>query len=226
MNVISNISSGQSGSVTNACYRPGFGYELTKIVFEKGDTAITTARRLEVHSDLVAAHPSDRLLTLKLDVTKQRDILDVFAAAKYATMSEVETVAAVGGGAGADVRAMFEANFWGAANVSHEMVPFFGEVNPAGGFCTARRSRGSSALGARRTTARASLITIIEPSGFDAGSAIKAPWAPAHPVYTKPGLPIVIMRKATRGKAWWRISSPRWRIPLFIPRSERMPSRL
>ena len=31
-----------------------------------------------------------------------------------------------------DVRALFETNFWGAANVSREAVKFFREVNPAG----------------------------------------------------------------------------------------------
>ena len=91
-------------------------------------------------SDLTAKYPADRLLTLKLDVSKPQEIVDAFAAAKdkfgridvvannagYATLGEAE---------GADdevVRAMFETNFWGAANVSREAVKFFREVNPAG----------------------------------------------------------------------------------------------
>ena len=118
----------------------GFGRELAKLVLEKGDIAVATARRPEVLADLVAAYPADRLLTLKLDVTKQQDVLDAFAAAKakfgrvdvvannagFGTFGEVESVP------DADARAIFETNFWGAAWVSREAVRFFREVNPAG----------------------------------------------------------------------------------------------
>ena len=118
----------------------GFGRELTEIVLQNGDIAIATARRPEVLADLVAKYPPDRLLTLKLDVTQPQDIAAAFAAALakfgridvvannagYATLGEVEAVA------DADVRAMFETNFWGAANVSREAVRIFRDVNPAG----------------------------------------------------------------------------------------------
>ena len=118
----------------------GFGRELAKIVLENGDTAVATARRPEVLADLVAKYPADRLLTLKLDVTKQQDVLDAFSAAQakfgrvdvvannaaFITLGEIESVP------DADARAMFETNFWGAAWVSREAVRFFREVNPAG----------------------------------------------------------------------------------------------
>ncbi|KAM5540770.1 hypothetical protein V8D89_005414 [Ganoderma adspersum] len=118
----------------------GFGRELAKLVLEKGDIAVATARRPEALADLVAEYPADRLLTLKLDVTKQQDVLDAFAAAKakfgrvdvvannagFGTLGEVEAVP------DADARALFETNFWGAAWVSREAVRFFREVNPAG----------------------------------------------------------------------------------------------
>ena len=118
----------------------GFGRELAKIVLENGDTAVATARRPEVLADLVAKYPADRLLTLKLDVTKQQDVLDAFSAAQakfgrvdvvannaaFITLGEIESVP------DADARAMFETNFWGAAWVSREAVRFFREVNPKG----------------------------------------------------------------------------------------------
>ena len=91
-------------------------------------------------SDLTAKYPADRLLTLKLDVSKPQEIVDAFAAAKdkfgridvvannagYATLGEAE---------GADdevVRAMFETNFWGALHVSKEAIRFFRDDNPPG----------------------------------------------------------------------------------------------
>ncbi|PIL35060.1 hypothetical protein GSI_02847 [Ganoderma sinense ZZ0214-1] len=120
----------------------GFGHELAKIVLERGDIAVATARRPEVLSSLAAKYPqaADRLLTLKLDVTEEQDIVDAFAAAKakfgrvdvvannagFLTMGELESVPA------ADGRAIFETNFWGATRVSREAVRFFREDNPAG----------------------------------------------------------------------------------------------
>ena len=118
----------------------GFGRVLTEIVLEKGGIAIATARRPEALSDLSAEYPADRLLVLKLDVSKPQEIVDAFTTAKekfghidvvannaaYCTLGEVEAVANV------DARSLFETNFWGAANVSREAVRFFREVNPAG----------------------------------------------------------------------------------------------
>ena len=118
----------------------GFGRILTELVLERGDKAIATLRRPEVLSDLTAKYPSDRLLTVKLDVTKPQEIIDAFAAAK-AKFGRIDVVAnnagygTLGEAEGAEddvVRAMFETNFWGAANVSREAVRFFREVNPAG----------------------------------------------------------------------------------------------
>lgn len=118
----------------------GFGRELTQIVLKHGDTVIATARRPETLSDLVASYPVDRLFTLKLDVTVESDITAAFAAvqakfgrldvvvnnAGYGDCGEVESVK------DADMRKMFEANFWGTANISREAVRFMREVNPPG----------------------------------------------------------------------------------------------
>lgn len=99
-------------------------------------------RRPKVLADLQAQYPAERLLVLKLDVTKPQEISAAFQKAKdafgridvvynnaaYGVIAEVE-------GTTEDVaRAMFETNFWGAANVSREAVKFFREVNkPIGG---------------------------------------------------------------------------------------------
>ena len=127
-----------SATVTGAS--TGFGRELTKVVLEHGDTAVATARRPEVLADLVATYTAERLLTLKLDVTKQADIVAAFAAAHakfgridvvannagYSTVGEVESVS------DETARAIFETNFWGAANVAREAVRVFRELNPHG----------------------------------------------------------------------------------------------
>ena len=118
----------------------GLGRVLTEIVLENGDIAIAAARRPESLAELTAKYPADRLLALQLDVTKQQEIIDAFAVAKE-TFGRIDVVVN-NAGRGAlgeveaavdeDVRALFETNFWGMANVSREAVRFFREVNPAG----------------------------------------------------------------------------------------------
>lgn len=115
---------------------------MTEFVLRRGDIAIATLRKPEVLDDLKAQYAADKLLTLKLDVTNLDEIAAAFTKAKevfgrvdvvfnnagYGMMAEVE-------GAPEDkARGMFDANFWGATNVSREAVKFFREVNsPAGG---------------------------------------------------------------------------------------------
>jgi len=109
---------------------------------QNGDIAIATLRNPSALADLTSTYGPDKLLTIKLDVSKPQEILDAFASAEktfgrvdavfnnagYGVLSEVE-------GAPDDaVRAMFEVDFWGAVTVSKEAVRFFREVNkPAGG---------------------------------------------------------------------------------------------
>ncbi|EJF55608.1 NAD(P)-binding protein [Dichomitus squalens] len=203
----------------------GLGRALTEIVLEKGDTAIATVRRPELLSDLSAKYPAGRLLILKLDVSKPQEIIDAFAAAKekfgridvvvnnaaQGTFGEVETVA------DADVRAMFETNFWGAANVSREAVKFFREVNPAGeggrllqiSSITGLRGQGAMAyysaskfalegfsegLASEIDPAWNIKITIVEPGGFDTPGLGKVTWAPAHVAYSNKELPGNVLR--------------------------------
>ncbi|KAF9813700.1 hypothetical protein IEO21_05416 [Rhodonia placenta] len=120
----------------------GFGRHITELALQSGDIAIATLRSPAALADLASQYGPDKLLILRLDVSKPDEIREAFAKAKEAfgridvvfnnagsgLMSEVE-------GTPDDVaRAMFEVNFWGAANVSQEAVRFFREINvPAGG---------------------------------------------------------------------------------------------
>lgn len=109
-------------------------------MLSKGEVVIATLRKPEMLDDLKVKYPSEKLLVLKLDVSKSSEISDAFRKAKevygridvvfnnagYGILGEVE-------GTPEDVaRAMFDVNFWGLANVSREAVTFFREVNPPG----------------------------------------------------------------------------------------------
>lgn len=120
----------------------GFGRLLTTYLLEQGYRVVATLRRPEVLSELVAIYPSTRLIAVKLDVTKHSEISEAFAKAQEAfgrvdvvfnnagqmINGEIESVDEK------DARAMFDINFWGAAQVSREAVQFFRDVNqPRGG---------------------------------------------------------------------------------------------
>ncbi|KZT74490.1 NAD(P)-binding protein [Daedalea quercina L-15889] len=120
----------------------GFGRAMTELVLSKGDIAVATLRTPSVIDDLASRYGKDRLLVLKLDVTKPQEITDAFATAVkhfgridavfnnagYGVFGETEAVPE-------DVaRQMFEVDFWGAIHVSKEAIRVFREVNkPAGG---------------------------------------------------------------------------------------------
>ena len=115
---------------------------MTEYVLEQGGIAIATLRTPSALETLRVQWPEDKLIILKLDVTKREDInaameqvkvkvgrIDfVFNNAGYGLMGEVE-------GTPEDAaRAMFEVNFWGAAYMAREAVKFFRDVNrPPGG---------------------------------------------------------------------------------------------
>lgn len=84
--------------------------------------------------------PANQLLVVKVDVTKEDDILNAFAKAKekfgridvvynnagYSISSAVESTPDDA------ARAVFETNFWGSTRVSREAVRFFRDENPKG----------------------------------------------------------------------------------------------
>lgn len=98
---------------------------------------MATLRTPSVLADLQKKYPEDRLLVLQLDVTKPGDIIAAFEAA-VARFGRIDVVFnnagyALQGEAEAtphdSARNMFDVNFWGAANVTHEAVRVFREVN-------------------------------------------------------------------------------------------------
>lgn len=52
---------------------------MVEHVLSKGDIAIATLRKPEVLDDLKSKHPPSKLLILKLDVTKPKDVTEAFA---------------------------------------------------------------------------------------------------------------------------------------------------
>ncbi|KAJ7116127.1 hypothetical protein C8R43DRAFT_1112981 [Mycena crocata] len=120
----------------------GFGLLMAKKALANGDRVVATLRKPDAISDLAAQYPKDRLLVLKLDVSKVEDITAGFAAAEeafgridivfnnagYGVVSEIE------GTSDKLARDLFEVNFWGGVNVTKQAVGFFRDVNkPQGG---------------------------------------------------------------------------------------------
>ena len=113
---------------------------------------MATLRKPETICDLTNQYPSDQFLVLKLDVTNTEEIATAFRKAKE-TFGRIDVVfnnaghgvlAEVEGTSDEAARALFETNFWGAANVSREAVKYFRDVNrPIGG----RLLNASSAAG-------------------------------------------------------------------------------
>jgi NAD(P)-dependent dehydrogenase (short-subunit alcohol dehydrogenase family) len=108
----------------------GFGRELAKILLKRGDKVVVTARDPQQIQDLVKGHES-QALALKLDVTNAAEVeqaakkaeaafgsIDVLVNnAGYGYLSATEE------GEDAEVRAMFEANFFGLAKMTQAVLP-------------------------------------------------------------------------------------------------------
>ncbi|KAG2149057.1 uncharacterized protein EDB93DRAFT_1337049 [Suillus bovinus] len=118
----------------------GFGRSMTEYALSQGDIVVATLRKPEVLSDLTARYSADKLLVLKVDVTKQEDIGEAFARTRSAFGRLDVVFNNAGCGVFAEIestpddeaRELFETNFWGAANVSRAAVKFFREVNQPG----------------------------------------------------------------------------------------------
>ena len=111
-------------------------------MLEHGERLVATLRKPEALDDLRARYLEDQLLIVKLDVTDPAQIKDAFRQATDA-FGRVDVVfnnagsnilAEAEGTTDEAARSLFEANFWGTANVSKEAVRVFREVNkPVGG---------------------------------------------------------------------------------------------
>ncbi|KAI0086341.1 hypothetical protein BDY19DRAFT_908321 [Irpex rosettiformis] len=118
----------------------GFGKTLTEFALSKGDIVVATLRKPEVLKELQDRTSPEKLLVLKVDVTKEEDILDAFAKTKE-RFGRIDIVINNAGYSMATVvestpedaaRALFDTNFWGATRVSREAVRTFRDSNPAG----------------------------------------------------------------------------------------------
>jgi NAD(P)-dependent dehydrogenase (short-subunit alcohol dehydrogenase family) len=108
----------------------GFGRYLAKEVLAQGYRAVVTARKREDIADIVAAYP-ETALALALDVTVPQQI----TAAVQAAMQHFQQIDVLVNNAGigyfaaieeseeAEVRRMFEINFFGLANMTREVLP-------------------------------------------------------------------------------------------------------
>jgi NAD(P)-dependent dehydrogenase (short-subunit alcohol dehydrogenase family) len=108
----------------------GFGRELASILIARGYRVAATARDPAKLADLVAGHEANAL-ALKLDIDKPSEI----AAAVEATRAKFGRIdvlvnnagygylAAVEEGEDADIRAMFETNFFGLAALTRAVLP-------------------------------------------------------------------------------------------------------
>ena len=108
----------------------GFGRELSVILLQRGYRVVVTARDKAKVDDIVEAHDKNGL-ALKLDVDKQVEI-DAALKAVEARFGRIDALvnnagygylAAVEEGDDADVRAMFDTNFFGLAAMTRAVLP-------------------------------------------------------------------------------------------------------
>ncbi len=108
----------------------GFGRELASILIARGYRVAATARDPAKLSDLVAGHEANAL-ALQLDVDKPAEIAAVVEATqqKFGRIDVLVNnagygyLAAVEEGEDADIRAMFETNFFGLAALTRAVLP-------------------------------------------------------------------------------------------------------
>jgi NAD(P)-dependent dehydrogenase (short-subunit alcohol dehydrogenase family) len=169
----------------------GFGRALARYTLDRGYRVVVTARNPADVEDLAAGN-SERALVLALDVTKPAEIAACIQAteAKFGRIDALVNNAGVGYfGAieesdDAEVRRMFEINFWGLANMTRAALPgmrarrsghivnisSMGGIRgaPAVGYYNATKFalEGFSEALAQETAPLGIKVLIVEPSGF------------------------------------------------------------
>jgi NAD(P)-dependent dehydrogenase (short-subunit alcohol dehydrogenase family) len=108
----------------------GIGREIAVAALEKGHRAVVTARKPSAVEDIQAQFP-DRAVVAALDVTDRGQIAAAIEAGHKA-FGEIDVLcnnagygymAAIEEGEEDEVRAMFEANFWGPLNLIRAILP-------------------------------------------------------------------------------------------------------
>jgi len=108
----------------------GFGREIARAALEAGHTAVVTARRADAVQDIVDEF-GDRALAVALDVTDPGQIAAAVSAAET-TLGGIDVLvnnaghgylSAVEEGEDAEVRKLFEVNYFGAVNMIKAVLP-------------------------------------------------------------------------------------------------------
>jgi NAD(P)-dependent dehydrogenase (short-subunit alcohol dehydrogenase family) len=169
----------------------GFGRELARYALGLGYRVVVTARNPAAVADLAAGHEANALV-LALDVVDAAQIAASVAAAE-ARFGRIDVLvnnagvgyfAAIEESEDAEVRRMFEINFWGLANMTRAVLPgmrarrsghivnisSMGGVRgaPAVGYYNATKFalEGLSEALAQETAPLGIKVLIVEPSGF------------------------------------------------------------
>ena len=169
----------------------GFGRELAALLLAQGKRVAVTARKTSDIEDLVAGH-GDQALALALDVTDAAQVAAAAAAAE-AHFGRIDVLVnnagigyfgAVEESDEAEVRRMFEINFWGLARMTDAVLPGMRArrsghvVNlssvgglrafPAVGYYNATKFavEGLSEALALEVAPLGIRVTLVEPSGF------------------------------------------------------------
>ena len=108
----------------------GFGRELAKLVLDRGERVVVTARKVEQVADLGEGH-AERALALRLDVTDAAEVKEAVeqAEAKFGRVDVLVNnagygyLAAVEEGEDSAVRDMFETNFFGLVELTKAVLP-------------------------------------------------------------------------------------------------------
>ena len=169
----------------------GFGRELAKYLLENDYRVVVTARNVEKVQDLVEIN-KENALALALDVTDKTQVTESVAQAEeYFGKIDVLVNNAGFGYFGAieesdeaEVRAMFEANFWGLAEMTRAVLPKMREeksgtivnISSIGGFvgfpsvgyynATKFAVNGFSEALQKEVAPLGIDVIIVEPSGF------------------------------------------------------------
>ncbi len=185
----------------------GFGRELAKILLQRGYRVVATARDPAKIADLAEGHAATAL-ALALDVEKQPQIEAAVEAArrKFGRIDVLVNnagygyLAAIEEGDDADIRAMFETNFFGLAAMTRAVLPIMRaqksgaivNVSSMGGFigfpgsgyyaATKFAVEGLSESLSKEVSPFGVKVLIVEPGPFRTDWAGRSLKTPKHPI--------------------------------------------
>jgi NAD(P)-dependent dehydrogenase (short-subunit alcohol dehydrogenase family) len=169
----------------------GFGRALATNLLENGYRVAVTARNVDKVSDLVAINP-ENALAIALDVTNKQQVADAVAKAEehFGRIDVLVNNAGFGYFGAieesdeAEVRSMFEANFWGLAEMTRAVLPKMRErrsgtivnISSIGGFvsfpglgyyhATKYAVNGFSEALKKEVEPLGIKVVLVQPSGF------------------------------------------------------------